>query len=398
MKKTLFILGICLSVAFLYAQNFNQRHSEYLFKDASANVDEVSKVSILGDCAQARLFSVEYSSNCETATLNWLNPTDVLFDNFVNTGSGRPSVRWLWDEMSRSIIADDFDVPPGETWVISEVYGQGFYKTGGDDPHEYECPDYIGVEIYDDNGYDLPGTQIYENANLIPTIGSIGGAFTVIFPEPIVISAPGKYWISYYGAYENEYHDERVFFVFLFDEPRGALFAYLDEPTSPEWSPLSVASTSLSFKIQGTKSTDPVVYNLYRDGQPIATNITETSYEDSGYDTSKKHSYSVVVACPGGGASNYTNANPPLCVPQSVKDNTDATFDIVPNPATSNITVTSTVNINNVDIINFLGQTVLSQQGDGIQANFDISNLNNGVYFVRIATDNGVSVKKFVKQ
>ena len=73
-------------------------------------------------------------------------------------------------------------------------------------------------------------------------------------------------------------------------------------------------------------------------------------------------------------------------------------FTIVPNPATNQVTISSATPFQSVEIINFLGQTVVSQSSVGNTATINVSNLNNGVYFVRVVFEDGGSVKKLVKQ
>jgi hypothetical protein len=73
-------------------------------------------------------------------------------------------------------------------------------------------------------------------------------------------------------------------------------------------------------------------------------------------------------------------------------------FTIMPNPASNNIMITSGSSFNTVEVLSFLGQVVITQPNMGTSAKLDISNLTNGVYFVRIVSDSGTSVKKFVKQ
>jgi hypothetical protein len=71
----------------------------------------------------------------------------------------------------------------------------------------------------------------------------------------------------------------------------------------------------------------------------------------------------------------------------------------VPNPAASgNITVTSGSSFHTIEMISFLGQTVLSQPNVGNTTTLDVSNLPSGVYFVRIISEQGTNVQKFVKQ
>jgi len=73
-------------------------------------------------------------------------------------------------------------------------------------------------------------------------------------------------------------------------------------------------------------------------------------------------------------------------------------FTIIPNPAPNQVTISSATPFHSVEIINFLGQTVVSQSSIGNTATINVSNLNNGIYFVRVGFEGGGSVRKLVKQ
>jgi len=73
------------------------------------------------------------------------------------------------------------------------------------------------------------------------------------------------------------------------------------------------------------------------------------------------------------------------------------TFSIAPNPANDFIIIKAKGDFNNIEVLSFLGQVVLAQSNEGNSAKVDIANLTNGVYFVRITSDTGTSVQKFVK-
>ena len=348
-------------------------------------------------CTRAKKLTVTYDENCDVAKLTWYAPTDVLWDNTEMSMSGYPSARWLWEENSRDILADDFDVFPGEQWTISELYYTGFHVTV-DEP--FDAPDFIGVEIFDDNGAELPGTQIYENTELLPYTGNgtTSEQFaTILFPEPIEITAPGKYWISIYGVYNNQHHASRRYYVTSWQSIVGADMAYLDETESPDWGYFGGAS--MFFRLQGYASTDPILYNIYRDGELIASDITELTFEDTDFNSTVAHQWSVRVACPLGDQS------PPIYLQKencetggSVNENTNIAFSIVPNPAQDKITITADNNFNKIEVINFIGQTVIALPNTYDNNTIDISNLKSGVYFVRITSENGTAVQKFVKQ
>jgi len=86
-------------------------------------------------------------------------------------------------------------------------------------------------------------------------------------------------------------------------------------------------------------------------------------------------------------------------------------FTIIPNPATNQVTISSATSFHSVEIINFLGQTVVSHSAVGNNdvipsvaqrseesQTINISHLNKGIYFVRVGFAGGNSVRKLVKQ
>ncbi|MBI9038877.1 MAG: T9SS type A sorting domain-containing protein [Bacteroidales bacterium] len=64
---------------------------------------------------------------------------------------------------------------------------------------------------------------------------------------------------------------------------------------------------------------------------------------------------------------------------------------IFPNPATHEINISSSQTINNILILNNLGQVVYKGKSEKINT----SNFNSGIYIVRIKTDKGITTKKF---
>ncbi len=75
-------------------------------------------------------------------------------------------------------------------------------------------------------------------------------------------------------------------------------------------------------------------------------------------------------------------------------DETTLTSRIYPNPATSNIRIESNSVIKMVRIVNVLGQEVYSQAAANRGLEVNVSNLNDGVYFVTIETANGTKTSK----
>ena len=74
------------------------------------------------------------------------------------------------------------------------------------------------------------------------------------------------------------------------------------------------------------------------------------------------------------------------------------TTTIYPNPASDMITVQSTKTINDIQVINNIGQVVFSTKVSGEQTTINTSNLSSGMYIVRVSTDAGSkSIKVIIK-
>ena len=70
-------------------------------------------------------------------------------------------------------------------------------------------------------------------------------------------------------------------------------------------------------------------------------------------------------------------------------------FSLYPNPATDRLTINTSEAIREVSVIDVTGRTLMS----GVKDNsIDVSGLATGVYMVRIATESGVGIQKFVKE
>lgn len=83
-----------------------------------------------------------------------------------------------------------------------------------------------------------------------------------------------------------------------------------------------------------------------------------------------------------------------------LNDNLDSKLSVYPNPATNVLNVNSNDNvlISGVSVIDLNGRTVKSNKFDGVSnLQINIGDLSSGVYMLNIASDQGVTVKKIVK-
>ena len=68
---------------------------------------------------------------------------------------------------------------------------------------------------------------------------------------------------------------------------------------------------------------------------------------------------------------------------------------VYPNPANNVLNINATANINRVEIFNMMGQMVGSYTANDVNTQINTTSFANGVYTVKIETENGTSTKKF---
>ncbi|MDP2685858.1 MAG: T9SS type A sorting domain-containing protein [Aequorivita sp.] len=79
----------------------------------------------------------------------------------------------------------------------------------------------------------------------------------------------------------------------------------------------------------------------------------------------------------------------------SVEDFAAVDFKIFPNPASDYLNIQTKASEYNFSIYNSLGQVM---NANSVENRIDISNLSNGIYFIKIETESGSATKKFIKQ
>lgn len=86
-------------------------------------------------------------------------------------------------------------------------------------------------------------------------------------------------------------------------------------------------------------------------------------------------------------------------VPASIDNMERNELLIFPNPASEVLKVRSGQQMAEIEIINLMGQRVLQQQVNGLEASIVVSSLPNGKYIIRLTNENGaVSTHRFSKQ
>ena len=136
-------------------------------------------------------------------------------------------------------------------------------------------------------------------------------------------------------------------------------------------------------------------YFVYCNDEEIA-NITATTYVVENLEYNTEYCYTVTAM----GVDTESDPSEEACAKtlgESLAENTSY-LNIFPNPATDNLSIEANEEITEVNIYNIIGVSVYNEQCTNNNLNVNISEFNSGVYFIKVKTGNGETVKRFIKQ
>jgi Leucine-rich repeat (LRR) protein len=95
----------------------------------------------------------------------------------------------------------------------------------------------------------------------------------------------------------------------------------------------------------------------------------------------------------------YTNCTvDATCVLNTTELENKVNYVLYPNPADKTLSIESNgTKINSMEIYNLLGQIVITIRNMESVSTIDVSNLKSGTYFIKVNTDKGTTITKFIK-
>ena len=149
-------------------------------------------------------------------------------------------------------------------------------------------------------------------------------------------------------------------------------------------------SISLTWKSQSCANG----YKIYRDGF-FLKNVDDNEFIDEDLDPEIEYCYTIKSICD----DELSKKSEEVCVTTPSNENiTDiiSSFNIYPNPVEDRLVISTNETIRNIRIYNIIGITVYSNEGN--INSIDMTNFNNGVYFINIKTDKEEITKQFIKK
>ena len=155
---------------------------------------------------------------------------------------------------------------------------------------------------------------------------------------------------------------------------------------------LSESSIKLSWGAVGNATS----YKVYQGEENIAT-VELPTYTVEGLEKETEYCFTV-TALNEVGESDKSSEVCATTKGDGIVELSSA-INIYPNPVSDKLVIESEVNVEEVSVYNVNGQqtTVNGQQTSSTGMVIDVTNLNAGVYFVKVVTDNGEVVKRILK-
>jgi hypothetical protein len=82
----------------------------------------------------------------------------------------------------------------------------------------------------------------------------------------------------------------------------------------------------------------------------------------------------------------------------SVSDNTVREFTYFPNPVNDVLSLRAQANIQNVSVYNMLGQEVIRLSPNALDSDVNLSQLQDGAYFVKVTINNATDTVRIIKK
>lgn len=166
------------------------------------------------------------------------------------------------------------------------------------------------------------------------------------------------------------------------------------EPTCNAVTDLTAMVESYGVVLTWNAAENAVSYDIYRNGERIATETNTSSIDLQGHEGD---TYYIITNCANGGTSDASETATAIVTGIS---EVETSIDIFPNPANDILNITSSEIISEIEIVNTLGQVVYRREVNSNNAVCDVNELANGIYVAKVRLSKGTTIAqmKFVKE
>lgn len=344
------------------------------------------------------------SISFQNKTGNANNRTLVVYMSNTTQEAYRDNKDWALVNESDMVFNGEHKFGTDGEWTTI-TFDKPFVYTGGN----------IAITTYDKSDNSLGYTAGYDIFAATPT-DTLRGLYKTSSEKINVFNLEEVYGqelkTSVYVTPANQYYVNNIKFeVGPYNGGNDEVEVIESLPAPKNVSANGTDSTSI--RISWTDVKNAKSYKVYRDGNEIA-NVTETYYLDEKLEDSTKYCYTV-TALNGDVESEKSeeacsttlvivpeepeNPENPENPDESIEELTSS-FNVYPNPVENELLIATEMNVEMVYIYDIYGRETMRQQVNKStsQQVIVVANLNSGVYFVKVVTNEGEAVKRFVKK
>ena len=359
------------------AFGYNQLNTGYAL---AAGENNVPLELIVEDCAIIPS-NVQYTIENDNMILTWDEHANVTIsqapeaDPYYLVGATSSGISYNFGCFHLFTPADLTTVNGSKIVSVSTwVYGDPAYC-------DYSIAIYVGGNVVADG----PMSLAYEQA-IAPEDITTTSWIEITLDEPLVIDGSQSLWVGYKGHAHDTPEDYRPILV-------------AQDVTNAGYSDILMWGTDWELydkdmMVKALVQAPDLSYNVLADGTPIATDIEESEYVVSPYDPTA--CYQVTTICENGQISD-----PSACATAAsgINDvNNSTSFEVYPNPAHETVNVSTTMDVQKVEIMNYLGQVIFSQNTTNNNFTLNVANYADGVYFIRLSGNDGIATQKLIKK
>ena len=162
---------------------------------------------------------------------------------------------------------------------------------------------------------------------------------------------------------------------------------------------MATAIDSNTIKIRWDKIVTIQSYNVYRNGE-FLKNVSENSYLDEGLIAGTEYCYTITSIRDNGDESRMSEEVCATTLGESINELLSSSINIYPNPVENELFLATEVRVEEIAIYDVYGRQTMSLQVNETtsQQVVEVADLEAGVYFVKVVTNAGEIVKRFVKK
>ena len=177
------------------------------------------------------------------------------------------------------------------------------------------------------------------------------------------------------------------------------MYEYTEHPYPAKNMQLTAEKNTLQITWEAPEKGNPVGYDVYVNEKLAADNIKELSYS---VENAKGLNVVSVVAIYENEMSSINIVDVMLIENNESIEENEPIFNIYPNPANDKLFIATEANVEEIAIYDIYGRLCCRDASNASTSTIDtfnvsVQDLENGIYFINIKTDNGNIVKRFIK-